>query len=57
MNPSTERRDMMVLSPEEGVDVHPYWYAQVLGVFHARVLHTGPQATNRSIQHIEFLWV
>jgi hypothetical protein len=57
MNPSTERRDIMVLSPEEGEDAHPYWYARVIGVFHARVLHTGPQAVNRSVQHMEFLWV
>jgi hypothetical protein len=57
MNPSTERRDVMVLSPEEGPDAHPYWYARVLGVFHARVLHTGPQAVNRSVQRMEFLWV
>ena len=57
MNPSTEHRDIMVLSPEEGEDAHPYWYARVIGVFHARVLHTGPQAVNRSVQHMEFLWV
>jgi len=47
----------MVLSPETGPNAHPYWYARVLGVFHARVLHTGPDARNRSVQHIEFLWV
>jgi hypothetical protein len=48
---------MMVLSPETGPSTHPYWYAQVLGVFHAQVLHTGPSATNWSVQHMEFLWV
>jgi hypothetical protein len=47
----------MVLSPETGCQAHPFWYARVLGVFHARILHTGPLATNRSIQHMEFLWV
>ena len=56
MNPRTNA-DVMVLSPETGPGAHPYWYAHVLGVFHARVLHTGPLATNRSIQHMEFLWV
>jgi len=56
MNPRTNA-DVMVLSPETGPGSHPYWYAHVLGVFHARVLHTGPLATNRSIQHMEFLWV
>ena len=47
----------MVLSPDTDPDTHPYWYAHVLGVFHARVLHTGPASTNCSMQHVEFLWV
>jgi hypothetical protein len=49
--------DVMVFSDEDNPESHPYWYARVLGVFHANVLHTSPQATNRSVQHIEFLWV
>jgi hypothetical protein len=56
MNPRTHC-DVMVLSPETGADAHPYWYARILGVFHAKVLHTGPAAKNRSVQHMEFLWV
>lgn len=56
MNPRTNC-DVMVLSPETGNEAHPYWYARVLGVFHAEILHTGPAATNRSVQHMEFLWV
>jgi hypothetical protein len=56
MNPRTHA-DVMVLSPESGPDAHPFWYARILGVFHAQVLHTGPLATNRSVQHMEFLWV
>ena len=47
----------MVLSLETGRQAHPFWYAQVLGVFHVQILNTGPLATNRSIQHMEFLWV
>jgi len=47
----------MVLSLETGPGAHPYWYAQVLGVFHTQVLHKGPLATNRSVQYMEFLWV
>jgi len=49
--------DVMVMSRDAGPNAHPYWYARVLGVFHIRVLHTGPAATNRSVQHLEFLWV
>jgi hypothetical protein len=56
MNPRTHC-DVMVMSRETGHHAHPYWYARVLGVFHVRVLHTGPAATNRSVQHLEFLWV
>lgn len=26
-------------------------------MFHAKVLHTGSESRNRSIQHMEFLWV
>jgi hypothetical protein len=56
MNPRTHC-DVMVLSPEAGVNAHTYWYARILGVFHAKVMHLGPEARNRSVQHIEFLWV
>lgn len=56
LNPCTNC-DVMVLSAETGPDAHPFWYARVLGVFHAKVLHTGPQSHNRSVQHMEFLWV
>ena len=47
----------MVLSLESGEDAHPFWYTQVLGVFHTRVLHIGPAAVNRSVQSVKFLWV
>ena len=56
MNPRTHC-DVMVISPESEEGAHPFWYARVLGVFHAKVLHTGHAAQNHSIQHIEFLWV
>ena len=56
MNPRTHC-DVMVLSQEDNTNGHPYWYACVLGVFHAQVLHIGLRATNRSLQRMEFLWV
>jgi hypothetical protein len=56
MNPRTHC-DVMVLSPETGANAHPFWYARVLGVFHAQVVHVGPTARNRSKQYMEFLWV
>jgi hypothetical protein len=57
MNPRTQHCDVMVHSREDHAEGHPYWYARVLGIFFARILHTGPAATNRSIQNLEFLWV
>lgn len=56
MNPRTHS-DVMVASAETEPGAHPFWYARILGVFHAKVLHTHPNAHNRSIQHVEFLWV
>lgn len=56
VNPRTHC-DIMMISPETGPNAHPYWYARILGIFHCQVHHIGPQAHNRSIQNIEFLWV
>jgi hypothetical protein len=56
MNPCTHC-DVMVMSRETGPNAHPFWYARVLGVFHAQVYHIGPSAKNCSIQRLEFLWV
>ena len=36
---------------------HPYWYAAVLGVFHADVQHFGAGTVNPRPQVMEFLWV
>ena len=56
MNPRTNC-DVMVFSEEDDPDAHPFWYARILGIFHANVLHIGPRVTNRSVQRMEFLWV
>lgn len=56
MNPRTHC-DVMVLSQETEPNAHPFWYARVLGVFHTKVIHMGPESRNRSVQHMEFLWV
>ncbi|TFK58883.1 hypothetical protein BDN72DRAFT_948719 [Pluteus cervinus] len=39
--------------PKSGMDPHPFWYARVLGVFHARVYFRQTQKTTL----IPFLWV
>ena len=47
----------MVRSPEPGDNTHPYWYAQVIGIYHAHVSTTHLAATKHSAQPIQFLWV
>ncbi|KAF9461193.1 hypothetical protein BDZ94DRAFT_1372458 [Collybia nuda] len=48
----------MVRSPESDPKAHPFWYAQVLGIFHAIVTHSGPRSRNPHKQHsMHFLWV
>ena len=59
INPRT-RPDIMMLSGDNNnndKDAHPYWYARVLGIFHARVLHVGPQSKSSQPQRMEFLFV
>lgn len=51
----------MVASGEDDQASHPFWYARVLGVFHARVAATShSDAAQKSLQvnkYLEFLWV
>ncbi|KAJ6559288.1 hypothetical protein B0H10DRAFT_2240500 [Mycena sp. CBHHK59/15] len=54
LNPRTHS-DIMMLAPE-GDTSHPFSYAQVVGVFHADVVHSVPGASTVP-QRMEFLWV
>ncbi len=47
----------MVRSPETDPDAHPYWYAQVLGIYHADVQHVGPRSSGFRPHLMHFLWV
>jgi hypothetical protein len=52
--------DIMVLSPEneeENNDPHPYWYARIIGIFHANVRHIGPHSKSREPVQMDFLFV
>lgn len=44
-------------SPDTSPDAHRFWYARIIGVFHADVLDIGPQSRNRGWQRMEVLWV
>ena len=54
LNPRTQS-DIMVLSRDD--DTHPYWYAHIVGIFHAMVVHTGPKSMSRELKKMEFLFV
>ncbi|KAF9455458.1 hypothetical protein BDZ94DRAFT_1278112, partial [Collybia nuda] len=58
INPRTHA-DIMVLSREDpnSRDSHPYWYARVVGIFHAQVRHVGPDSKSDEPQKMVFLWV
>jgi hypothetical protein len=50
----------MVLSPEndkENDDPHPYWYARILGIYHAHVRHVGPSSKSLEPKKMDFLFV
>ena len=53
LNPRTHS-DVMVLSRD---DPHPYWYARIISIFHAMVLHTGWKSKSREAKKMEFLFV
>lgn len=58
VNPRTHG-DVMVLSHEDPntSGSHPYWYARVIGIFHAQVRHVGPESKSEDPQKMDFLWV
>jgi hypothetical protein len=49
--------DIMVKSPETGSNAQPYWYARVIGVFHALVSSSHMSVPERSLCRMDFLWV
>jgi hypothetical protein len=49
--------DIMVKSPETGLDVQPYWYVRVIGIFHAYMSSTHPDVGRKTLHLIDFLWV
>ena len=65
VNPKTPHCDIMVLAHREdnhnnksdSEPRHPFWYARVLGIFHANVVYTGPGMTDYMPRRLHFLWV
>jgi hypothetical protein len=49
----------MLLAHEDdtGSDGYPYWYARIIGIFHALAIHTGEHSRSHEPQQMDFLWV
>ena len=56
INPRTDHQDIMLLANSHG-NGHPFFYARVLGIFHANIVYTGPGSRDFQSRRIEFLWV
>jgi hypothetical protein len=57
---SAKPANIMVLQPNTAslpCDNHPFWYAQVLGIYHVNVIYIGEGNMDYSPERIEFLWV
>jgi hypothetical protein len=61
LNPHTSHCDLLVWSGEDttATRYHPFWYARLLGVFHAHVCRMDPKNSevNTEWQPMPFLWV
>ncbi|KAI0733649.1 hypothetical protein C8Q72DRAFT_881207 [Fomitopsis betulina] len=53
INVNGSRRNVMLQANEDDTPSHPFWYARVLGVYHANVYYKGSPVAER----IEFLYV
>jgi hypothetical protein len=49
--------DVMVIASEDRDNADPYWYARVIGIFHANVRYRNPQDEAVDTRCMEFLWV
>ena len=49
--------DIMVKSPETGPGAQPYWYARVIGIFHAFVSSSHLGVKEKMLRQMDFLWV
>jgi hypothetical protein len=58
INPNTEHRDVMLLSPEDAEEpCHQYAYARVIGIYHVNAIYAGPGVSDYRARRMEFLWV
>ena len=56
INPRTYP-DIMAKSPDTAPRAQPFWYARVIGIFHAFVSSSHPGVKEHSLHRMDFLWV
>src|ERR1700742_1614243 len=49
--------DIMVEAPEDDIGGARFWYARVIGIFHANIQSTHPDIQDGTARKIDFLWV
>jgi hypothetical protein len=58
LNPRTTAYFMVLGCENEDIpNPHPYWYGRIIKIFHAVIIHTGPQSHSTKPKVMEFLWV
>ncbi|KAF8057993.1 hypothetical protein FPV67DRAFT_1429294 [Lyophyllum atratum] len=62
INARSHKSNIMVLNPDfdseaRSSDAHPFWYAKVLGIYHANVIYIGSGNGDYRPRRIEFIWV
>lgn len=57
----TSKSNIMALNPDflpEDLELeHPYWYAHVIGIYHANVVYIGKGNSDYRPRRFDFLWV
>ena len=63
LNPRTHANFMTLSHKDQGNTnpgkIFPYWFSQIIGIYHAAVMYTGPESHSEvpQPQHMEFLFV
>ncbi|EGN91887.1 hypothetical protein SERLA73DRAFT_66705, partial [Serpula lacrymans var. lacrymans S7.3] len=57
INSNTSHNNVMVLAGLDNPSGHHFWYARVLGIYHANIIYTGPGMVDYQAHCLDFLWV
>jgi hypothetical protein len=55
---NSSHRDIMgLLSPDDQTETNRFWFARVLGIFHANVIYAGAGTSDYNPRRLDFLWI